>query len=178
MPSRMWNREDLRNILLAIYAARFAALPEPDPGQDEAEDGERLYRWGYRTAIQSLMLACGLPLQLLDRAVQQPAPTVPEDQATQLWWIEDLENIIAAVYRSALSAPLRDLDQPALQEYRRGFGEVIAAVLEAIGSRQEPRRWNEQIQADRYWVFTPEQSASAETPPKVIGSAPEEPPAG
>jgi len=120
------------------------------------------------------MLACGLPLQLLDQAAQHPALVAHDDQATQLWWIEDLENIIAAVYRSAISTPLRDLDQPALQEYRRGFGEVIAAVLEAVGSRQEPHRWYEQVQADRYWVFTAEPASRAETPPKVVGSAPQE----
>ena len=111
MPSRMWSREDLRNILLAVYAAKFSPLPELAPDQEAPEDSERLYRWGFRTAIQSLMLACGLPLQLLDQAAQHPALVAHDDQATQLWWIEDLENIIAAVYRSAISTPLRDLDQ-------------------------------------------------------------------
>ena len=175
MPSRMWSREDLRNILLAIYAARFPPLPELASEQDEMADGERLYCWGYRTAIQSLLLACGLPLQLLERAVQQPAPVVHQDQSTQLWWIEDLENIIAAVYRSAISASLGSLDGLALQAYHRGFGEVIAAVLEAIGSHQEPHRWYEQVQADRYWVFAVEQYGRGDVPPKTVGASPQEP---
>jgi len=76
-----------------------------------------------------------------------------------------------AVYWSAVAAPLHDLDRPALQAYRQGFGEVIAAVLEAIGSRQEPHRWYEQLQADRYWVFAAEQYGPAEAPPKTVGAA-------
>jgi hypothetical protein len=174
VPSRMWNREDLRNILLAIYAARFSLPLDPDLSSEGPEEKERLYCWGFRTATQALLMAFGLPLQLLDRRVQQPVLVADDNESTHVWWIEDLENIIAAVYRSAISASLQDLDEPALQEYRRGFGEVIAAVLEAIGSHQEPQRWYEQVQADRYWVFA-ESDDLTPPPPKLVGSSPPEP---
>jgi hypothetical protein len=174
MPSRLWSREDIRNILLAIYTAKFPSL-----AQDDVEGGDasaRLYQWGCRVAIQSLLLACGLPLQLLDRPGTRPRPVHPGSPAsTQHWWIEDLENVIAAVYRSAMSAPIRNLDQPEVECYRQGFGEVIAGFLEAIGSRADPRRWYKEVQADRQWIHTPDQLAPGqESPPKVIGSAPDE----
>lgn len=173
MPSRMWSREDIRNILLAVYAAKFPPL---GPGSAAAADSEPLYRWGCRVAIQSLLLACGLPLQLLDPSAGGPS-TVDRGSpgATQHWYIEDLENVIAAVYRSAVSAPIPNLDQLDVENYRQGFSEVIAAVLEAIGSRADPRRWYNEVQADRYWIYTVDQgSPGQDSPPKVIGSFPDE----
>jgi hypothetical protein len=161
MSSRIWSREDLRNILMAIYAARIPSEAPPPAA------AERLYRWGCRAAIQSLLLAFGLPLQLLDQAAQYPRQILPSSTAaTDHWWLEDLEHIIAAVYRSAISTPIDDPDAPSIEPYRQGFGEVIAGLLQAIGSQQEPHHWLEQTLADRYWVFVSDQNTS----PRLIGS--------
>jgi len=166
MSSRIWSREDIRNVLVAIYAAKLR--PENGPIEEgDADDEARLYWWGCRAAVQSLMLAFGLPLQLLDQAVQQPAPSPAQSgTATEDWWIEDLENIIAAVYRSAVSTPLHDAGSPAAACYRRGFEEVITLLLQAIGSPQNTHRWFKQVRADRYWVFVPDRDDSV----KTIGS--------
>lgn len=172
MPSRIWSREDLRNILLALYAAKFSQLAEPGAASEPEDAAALSYRWGYRVAIQSLMLACGLPLQLLDHALQQPG-SFPQEQtaSTQQWWIEDLENVIAAVYRSAISAPVRDPHMPDIEGYRQGFGEAIGAALQALGSQESLERWLADVHADRYWIFIAEQGTTEETtPPKIIGS--------
>ena len=173
MPSRVWSRDDLRNILLALYAARFPQLAGAEPA-DDADSAEPLsFRWGYRVAIQSIMLACGLPLQLLDQAVQNPGPIPREHTAsTHQWWIEDLENMIAAVYRSAVSAPNHAPRVVDLEGYRLGFSEVIRAVLQAIGSRKDPTQWLAEVHADRHWTIGADPGAAAEASrPRIIGSA-------
>ena len=176
MSSRVWSRDDLRNILLAIYAAKFPQVAEAKQSEAGGSPEVLSYRWGYRVAIQSLMLACGLPLQLLDHAVHHPGPIPQESSAsTQHWWIGDLENVIAAVYRSAIAAPARDPDLPDIERYRQGFGEVIGAVLQAIGSHETPERWLADVRADRYWIITAEQSLLEGTArPRIIGSPAEE----
>jgi hypothetical protein len=179
MPSRIWSREDIRNILLALYAARLSPL-DHGAGDDAGLDPqERLYRWGCRVAIQSLLLACGLPLQLLDQAVEHPVPLESDRTgASQHWWMEDLENIIAAVYRSAISTPIQDPDRPKIELYRQGFNDVIVAVLQALGSHQDPQRWVDEVRADREWVF-PYEPTDLEAEPRmnVFGSADEPGPA-
>ncbi len=176
MPSRIWSRDDLRNILLAMYAAKFSQMAEPGAAPEAGSAEALSYRWGYRVAIQSLMLACGLPLQLLDQAGRQPPPLPQETSAsTQHWWIEDLENVISAIYRSAISAPVHDPDLPNIEGYRQGFDEVIGAVLQAIGSFQSPKRWLDDVRADRYWIIVAEQGpAEGTTPLRIIGSPAEE----
>ncbi len=163
MASRIWSRQDLRNILLSVYAAHVPLLEEA-AGPDTTA-GPALYRWGCRAAVQSLLLALGLPLQALDQAGQQPAPAAAGD-GTEHWWLEDLERIIAAVHRSAVSTPVSDAEAPSREPYLQGFGEVVAAVLQAIGSEQDPHQWLRQTLADRYWVFCSDQNASL----RLIGS--------
>ncbi len=167
MSSRIWSREDIRNILLAIYAAKI--LPgEGVSTEDSTGTAYRFHQWGCRAAVQSLMLAFGIPLQLLEHAIRRPvSPLQISTTSTEHWWIEDIENIIAAIYRSAASAPLQD---PTYVEFYQGFGEVISAVLQSIGSRQDARRWLEQTISDRRWVFPSEGSSSV----KLVGSSPED----
>ena len=95
--------------------------------------------------------------------------------ATRRWWIEDLENVIAALYRSAISTPNRDPDLPDTEAYRQGFGEVIRAVLQAIGSRQDPSQWLAEVRADRYWIIGADPKAvEGASLPRIIGSMSEE----
>lgn len=166
MASRIWSREDIRNILLAIYAAKL--LPTGDTAESEdAAAADRFYLWGCRAAIQSIMLAFGLPLQLLDQLLQEPsAARHPEPGTTEHWWLEDVENVVSAVYRSALSAPVPDLSMPHLQCYQHGFGHVVDAFLKAIGSRKNPQRWYQQALSERQWIFPQE----GEAPLKWVGS--------
>lgn len=172
MTSRVWNRSDLWNILLSIYATKlqpFDVAPAADdsPG---AVSGERLYRWGCRAAIQSLMLAFGLPLHLLDQASPQPLERLP-GIGTRSWWLEDLENVISALYRSILSTPVRDLNYPSAQLYRQGFSDVVEALLRALGSEEDPGHWQQEVLEDRAWDLSADEGGG---PVRLIGSAPEE----
>lgn len=174
MPSHIWSRDDIRNILLAIYAAKLPAAemspPQESPG---AAKEERAYLWGCRVAIQSLMLAFGLPLQVLDEPGRLPPPaSATDDLSTEHWWLEDLENVVAAVHRSATSTPVRDPDPQVVQPYLQGFTEIIASVLQAVGSRENPQHWLEQTLSDRYWEFLSERDA----PFRLIGGPPGQPP--
>jgi len=172
MPSHIWSRDDLFNILLAIYSAK---LPPPQEAPavastPEVQARDRLYRWGCRAAVQSLMLAFGLPLQLLDPQAKPPGPTPSRgSRSTEHFWLEDLENIIAAIHRSAVSTPVDESDLPYMQYYRQGFSEVIESILHAIGSRKDLRRWLEQALSARYWDLSSEQGA----PIRWIGSPPD-----
>jgi len=177
MSSRIKSREDIRNILLAIYAAKL-----PPPGEEKAPESNRdsrLRLWGCRAAVQALMLACGLPLRILDQAGQILPPDDPATPpaTSQHWWVEDLENVIAAIYRSAMSTPVQDMERPHVEQYRRGFGEVIVAFLEAIGSYKDPCRWLDESPADRQWIFPYEPTGleGGESWMNVVGSPVEGP---
>ncbi len=165
MGSEIWNCEDIRNILLAIYAAKTLSRLDAEAEDGSTDAGERFYLWGCRVATQALMLAFGLPLEQLDQIAHRPVPSrrqPPNAPSTEHWWLEDIENIVAAIYRSAISA--RSCQQPSPQTdlYYRGIGEVISDLLQALGSRQDPRRWLKQISSDRFW----EEPAG---PPRLIG---------
>lgn len=166
MGSEIWSCEDIRNILLAIYAAKI--LPEPDTEGGPMAAEERFYLWGCRVATQALMLAFGLPLEQLDRITHQPPSSRRGRRtasSTDQWWLEDIENIVAAVYRSAISAQACQEPSPQTDRYYQGIGEVISALLQALGSRQDPRRWLRQASADRFWQEKLEPAKS----PRLIG---------
>jgi hypothetical protein len=157
MSSQTWSRNDIRNILLAIYAVKSPTLVDSAAEKPAEPTGEDLYRWGCRVAIQSLMLAFGLPLKLLDESVEGALPALkPGGAITEHWSIDDMENIISAVYRSALSAPILGTTPSNVQHYRQGFAETIEAFLQATGSRKNPQRWLEQMLRDRDWVYLPD----------------------
>ncbi len=163
MGSEIWSCEDIRNILLAIYAAK--TLPEPDTEGSPMPAEERFYLWGCRVATQALMLAFGLPLEQLDQITRQPASPRKRSRntsSTEHWWLEDIENVAAAVYRSAISARACQEPSPQIDRYCQGIGEVISALLQALGSRQDPQRWLKQISADRFWQ-------EPARPPRLIG---------
>ncbi len=162
MGSEIWSGEDIRNILLAIYAAKTS--PEPDTGDSPTTSEERFYRWGCRVATQSLMLAFGLPLEQLDQIPRASSRRRPKTTSgTEHWWLEDIENIISAVYRSAISVQACQEPSPQTDRYYQGIGEVVSALLQALGSRQDPRRWSKQVSADRFW------REPTGLPPRLIG---------
>lgn len=163
MGSEIWSGEDIRNILLAIYAAKTIPEPNAEGGSMAAE--ERFYLWGCRVATQALMLAFGLPLEQLDQVTHRSASSRrgPRHAAcTEHWWLEDIENIVAAVYRSAISAQACQQPSPQTDRYYQGIGEVISALLQALGSRKDPRRWQKQLSTDRFWQ-------EPLIPPRLIG---------
>jgi len=169
MSSNIWSRDDIRNILLAVYASKLPPGKEEAEGQ-AADAGERLYQWGCRAAVQSLMLAFGLPLQMLDKAMKRPARASREsDSSTEHWWLADIENILAAVYRSAISSPAYPAS-PGRAEYHRGFAEVIEATLQALGSQLRLQQWQDEALAERSWIFPWEQ----ESPVRLFGSTGDE----
>ncbi len=157
MGSHNWDRDDLRNILLAVYATKSTFLGEESSS----------YRWGCEVAVRSLLLALGLSPSLLDDPAAAPLRSSP----TERWWIEDLENILSAICRSVLSTPAGEADAGRFAAYRQGFSDTVAAVLEAIGSMEDPRDWWEAAQREqRRW-------READSPPRAApllpGSGPD-----
>ncbi|MGB9723815.1 MAG: hypothetical protein ACP5OO_09745 [Chloroflexia bacterium] len=198
MRSRLWNREDIRNILWSIYTAQLSHWREPGTQAGDIQK-ERFFIKGCRVAILTLMMALGLPLEspvppapywkasILppDAALPPPSPAppkrgkkgarlsetgsaLPPDALPQsgqetprsgknpraLWWVEDLENVIAAIYHSAMLTPAAQAHTPQSEAYFEGFKAVISSLLRAIGSRKDTDQWLQQTQAKRIWEGT------------------------
>jgi hypothetical protein len=169
MSSNIWSRSDVQNILLAVFAARLPVVEAISTDRPPETEKTRFYYWGCRVAVQSLMLALGLPLQSLDPGTPSSLPVKPSGKGTtEHWYIEDLENVISAIYRSVMSTPVGGTDQVQLSYYRQGFADIIEAVLHAIGSEEDPQDWSEQSLDARRWDFSEEGS------PKTIGSLSDE----
>lgn len=150
MKTRSWSRDDVRNILVALLAAKAGPLLSgPPPAGAEA------YAAGCRAAMQALLLALGFPPETLESPVQT-GPVTPRGVITQLWLLEDLENLIVTLYRSTISVPraFHSLGEM----YRQGFAEVCQELLAALGSSvqlEPPAR----RRTRRVWKETPPDSA-------------------
>lgn len=155
MPAHIWSRRELSDLLTAIYASKVATLALRAQNNEYADMAlDPSYFRGCRAAAQSLLLALGLPLEVLNPALPEARRVETESGARRHhWWREDLEYLIAGIFRSALSAPSED---PARQEgYRRGFADFVEALLIAIGSPKDPHRWLEEAAAETSpgWTF-------------------------
>jgi|GEM_PF-6350859 len=68
------------------------------------------------------------------------APRSGRNPRTQ-WWVEDLENIIAAIYHSAMLTPAAQAHTPQSEMYFAGFKAVISGLLRALGSQKDLEEW-------------------------------------
>lgn len=142
MPTQVWSRHDIRNTLLAIYAAKLADLSSLAGEEASAETLlARSYRWGCRAATQLLLVAFGLPLDSLEPATsQRPSPS-PVVTGRRHWWLEDIERLVAGIYHAAITQPAGEPDT--VEGYRRGFSDLIEAFLIAVGSQESTLRWRQ-----------------------------------
>lgn len=195
MRSRLWNREDIRNILWSIYMAQLSHWREPGTHTEDIQK-ERFFIKGCRVAILTLMMALGLPLEspvppapywkagiLPPDAALVPLPpsppkrvkkgartlgkstALPPDALPQtwektsrsgknpraLWWVEDLENVVAAIYHSAMLTPAAQAHTPQSEAYFEGFKAVISGLLQAIGSQKDVDLWLKREPTKRIW---------------------------
>ncbi|MGC8875311.1 MAG: hypothetical protein ACP5SI_12810, partial [Chloroflexia bacterium] len=86
------------------------------------------YAAGCRAAACSLLLALGFSPE------PREAGAIPRGVLTQLWLLEDLENLIVSVYSSMLSVPPQFTSPDLRSLYRKGFGQICQDLLLALGS--------------------------------------------
>jgi len=91
------------------------------------------------------------------------APRSGRNPRTQ-WWVEDLENTIAAIYHSAMLTPAAQAHTKRSEAYFAGFKAVISGLLRALGSQKNLDQWLKQEQL-RVWEEEKETTSDSETGP-------------
>jgi len=78
MPSQMWFRDDLQNILLALNAASAAAARLSDPALAPDPGLAAAYRQGFEEAVESVAVALGIAPTAVGLRLEQPRHDAPE----------------------------------------------------------------------------------------------------
>lgn len=152
MQKRSWSRHDVLNILAGLLAAKAGPLEAADACAARRSKSAEAYAAGCKAAAGSVLLALGFSPDPLEALAGTGQTATPRGVTTQLWLLEDLENLIVSLYRSMLSAPPAFTSPRIRNLYRRGVMETYQDLLAALGStvqlapptrKRPPREWKE-----------------------------------
>ncbi|GEM_PF-2680932 len=152
MPSRSWSRDDVKNLLAALLGAKLAPFgPATGDGVGPPpEEAARAYASGCTVATQCILVALGFSPELAGIPSPTQSTQKPHGVITQLWLLEDLENLITSLYASTLSSP-PSLPKARREAYLRGFADICQGLLASLGSpiqlppplARKKRHWKE-----------------------------------
>jgi len=131
MTSTVWLPREMRSILLGILntqARHFAHA-----GTESPDEEEQAYLDGCRSAVESLLLAFGIPLPAAP--LGSTSPEVPDavSLSHDSWVPQDMANILNAMAFSASSGPWARAAEGAAGAFHRGFMETLQTAAQAFG---------------------------------------------